>query len=52
MSADPKDLFYAVGQLTADALRPFPGSRKKRKNFVDIAARSTRNARRIIWGRH
>ncbi len=28
MSADPKDLFDAVGQLTADALRPFPGSRK------------------------
>jgi phosphomethylpyrimidine synthase len=28
MSADPKDLFNAVGQLTADALRPFPRSRK------------------------
>ena len=28
MSADPEDLFDAVGQLTADALRPFPGSRK------------------------
>ena len=28
MSANPKDLFDAVGQLTADALRPFPGSRK------------------------
>lgn len=28
MSANPKDLFDAVGQLTADALRPFSGSRK------------------------
>ncbi len=28
MSANPKDLFDAVGRLTADALRPFPGSRK------------------------
>ena len=28
MSADPKDLFKAVGQRTADALRPFPRARK------------------------
>ncbi len=26
MGANPKDLFAAVGQLTADALRPFPCS--------------------------
>lgn len=30
MSANPKDLFDAVGQLTTDALRPFSGSRKVR----------------------
>ncbi len=26
MGANPKDLFAAVGQLTADAMRPFPDS--------------------------